>query len=86
MKEIAFQAGVSLATVDRVLHGRKGVRSVTRARVEAAIAALEAQYGAGQMVAGRLGLDVVMEAPRRFSDAVRKAFDAELAALETDPT
>ncbi len=36
----AARAGVSLATVDRVLNGRAGVRSVTRARVEAAIAEL----------------------------------------------
>ena len=27
MKEIAFQAGLSLATVDRVLNGRAGVRA-----------------------------------------------------------
>ncbi|WPE21294.1 LacI family DNA-binding transcriptional regulator [Shinella zoogloeoides] len=38
--DIADKAGVSLATVDRVLNDRPGVRSVTRARVEAAIAAL----------------------------------------------
>lgn len=38
--DIAARAGVSLATVDRVLNGRAGVRSVTRARVEAAIAEL----------------------------------------------
>jgi len=38
--DIAAKAGVSLATVDRVLNDRPGVRGVTRARVEAAIAAL----------------------------------------------
>jgi len=38
--DIADKAGVSLATVDRVLNGRPGVRAVTRAKVEAAIAAL----------------------------------------------
>jgi LacI family transcriptional regulator len=35
--DIADKAGVSLATVDRVLNGRPGVRGVTRAKVEAAI-------------------------------------------------
>lgn len=35
--DIAAAAGVSLATVDRVLNQRAGVRSVTRARVEAVI-------------------------------------------------
>ncbi len=38
--DIAAKAGVSLATVDRVLNDRPGVRGVTRARVEAAIVAL----------------------------------------------
>nr|WP_314086592.1 LacI family DNA-binding transcriptional regulator [uncultured Shinella sp.] len=38
--DIAAQAGVSLATVDRVLNDRPGVRGVTKAKVEAAIASL----------------------------------------------
>lgn len=38
--DIAAHAGVSLATVDRVLNGRAGVRAVTRQRVEEAVAAL----------------------------------------------
>ncbi len=38
--DIAAEAGVSLATVDRVLNNRPGVRSVTRERVEQAIATL----------------------------------------------
>lgn len=38
--DIAERAGVSLATVDRVLNRRAGVRAPTRARVEAAIAEL----------------------------------------------
>ncbi|WP_377296718.1 LacI family DNA-binding transcriptional regulator [Rhizobium sp. SGZ-381] len=38
--DIAAHAGVSLATVDRVLNGRSGVRAVTRQRVEEAVAAL----------------------------------------------
>ena len=43
MKEIALQAGVSLATVDRVLHQRPGVRASTRRRVEQAQAELRRQ-------------------------------------------
>jgi len=38
--EVAAAAGVSLATVDRVLNGRKGVRPKTIERVQAAVAAL----------------------------------------------
>ncbi len=38
--DIARSAGVSLATVDRVLNGRPGVRNSTRQRVEQAITAL----------------------------------------------
>lgn len=38
--DIAANAGVSLATVDRVLNDRPGVRAVTRAKVEAAIQSL----------------------------------------------
>lgn len=38
--DIAERAGVSLATIDRVLNMRPGVHAATRARVEAAIAEL----------------------------------------------
>ena len=38
--DIARSAGVSLATVDRVLNGRPGVRGITRDKVEQAIAQL----------------------------------------------
>ena len=39
--DVAREAGVSLATVDRVLNGRPGVRPITAHKVEAAIAALD---------------------------------------------
>ena len=38
--DIARRAGVSLATVDRVLNARPGVRAKTVARVQAAVASL----------------------------------------------
>src|SRR6218665_3637746 len=43
MKERAVQAGLSLATVDRVLHQRPGVRAPTQRRVQQAWAELERQ-------------------------------------------
>lgn len=39
--DLAREAGVSLATIDRVLNGRAGVRPATIAKVEAAVASLE---------------------------------------------
>lgn len=81
MKEVAFQAGLSLATIDRVLNNRPGVRASTRARVKAALKELERQYSAASLTGTRLTLDVVMEAPARFAEAVRRAFEAELPAL-----
>ena len=39
--DVARAAGVSLATVDRVLNGRPGVRPQTAEKVEAAIRALD---------------------------------------------
>ena len=41
--DIATQSGLSRATVDRVLHGREGVRPETVAQVERAVAELERQ-------------------------------------------
>ncbi len=41
MHDVARTAGVSLATVDRVLNGRPGVRPATAEKVEAAIKALD---------------------------------------------
>ena len=35
LKELAREAGVSVATLDRVLHGRSGVREDTARRVRA---------------------------------------------------
>ncbi|WP_454851914.1 LacI family DNA-binding transcriptional regulator [Rhizobium binxianense] len=81
VKDIAFQAGLSTATVDRVLNGRSGVRRQTEMRVKAAIAELEKQQAGSAASGRRLAIDVVMETPARFSDAVRAAFEAEVATF-----
>ena len=81
LKEIAHQAGLSLATVDRVLHGRGNVRAATRDRVLTAEAELARQYDASRLQGMRVTLDIVIQAPDRFSSAVRAAFEAELPLM-----
>ena len=81
VKDIAFQAGLSVATVDRVLNDRKGVRRQTQLRVHAAIRELEKQQAGVEIEGRRFGIDIVMEAPDRFTDTVRAAFEGEGATF-----
>ncbi len=81
LKEIALQSGLSLATVDRALHGRAHVARATALKIEAAILELERQYADARIGGRRLVIDVVMETPQRFSNAVRAAFEAELPGM-----
>ncbi|WLP89804.1 LacI family DNA-binding transcriptional regulator [Gordonia sp. NB41Y] len=81
MREIARQAGVSEATVDRVLHGRPGVREGTVLQVEQAIADLDRQRSQLRLSGRQFMIDLVMETPRRFSSMVRAALEAELPGL-----
>ena len=81
LRDVAVQAGLSLATVDRVLNGRDGVRASTVAQVRRAVAELDRQQ-TQLAVDGRTFLvDVIVDAPQRFSDAVRAALEAELPSL-----
>lgn len=82
IKEIAAQAGLSVATVDRVLNERPGVRALTRARVSEAIRDLEAQSQQRALSGRKFNIDLVMETPTRFSAAVRAALEAELPTLQ----
>ncbi|WP_310796133.1 LacI family DNA-binding transcriptional regulator [Paraburkholderia fungorum] len=82
MKEIALQAGLGLATVDRVLNGREHVREHTRQRVQHAIKELEKQQFQLATSGRKLVVDVVVEAPRRFSDEIREALESELPGLQ----
>jgi LacI family transcriptional regulator len=75
IREIAARAGLSQATVDRVLHNRGGVRESTVRAVHQAIADLDRQE---QAQSGRpFVIDVVLRTSRRFSAAVRAACEAE---------
>lgn len=78
VRDIAEQAGLSEATVDRVLNGR-GTASVRAVRsVEQALLDLDRQQSQVRVAARTFIVDVVMQAPERFSAAVRAALEAEL--------
>ncbi len=81
IREIAQQAGLSTATVDRALHGRPGVRASTVAEVHRAIADLDRQASQVRLGGRTFLVDLVMLAPRRFTSAVRRAAEAELPTL-----
>ena len=79
--DIAAQSGLSRATVDRVLHSRVGVRPETVTQVERAVAELERQHTQVQLSGRTLLVDLVMQAPERFSSVSRQALEGELTSL-----
>ncbi|MFI5897642.1 LacI family DNA-binding transcriptional regulator [Actinoplanes sp. NPDC051513] len=81
IREIARQAGLSEATVDRVLHGRGGVRESTAREVQQAIAALDREQAQARLAGPAVPVDVVALSPSRFTAALRQAFEAELPDL-----
>ncbi|MGW3447809.1 LacI family DNA-binding transcriptional regulator [Streptomyces sp. NPDC001076] len=81
IREIARQAGLSTATVDRVLHQRGNVREGTVREVHQAIKDLDRQQTQVRIGGRTFMIDIVMQAPERFSTAVREALLAELPAL-----
>lgn len=83
IKEIARQAGLGTATVDRVLNNRAHVSPQTRARVAAAVEELKAQEALLSARGRRLFFDFVVEAPNRFSREIRAAADALLPRIAT---
>lgn len=81
VKVVALQAGVSVATVDRVIKRRGGVHANTVRRVMQALDELARQSTQVGLSGRKFMLDVLMVAPRRFTDAVRAALEAELPSL-----
>ncbi|HWT37986.1 MAG TPA: LacI family DNA-binding transcriptional regulator [Paraburkholderia sp.] len=81
IKEIALQAGLGTATVDRVLNGREHVREHTRRRVQQAIRELEKQQLTMATSGRKLVVDVIVEAPRRFADEIRDALEDTVPGL-----
>ncbi|WP_432535927.1 LacI family DNA-binding transcriptional regulator [Kineococcus arenarius] len=81
VRDIAWQAGVSETTVDRVLNGRAGVRATTVDEVHRAIEDLERQRTQLRLTGRTFVVDVVVDAPERFTSAVRDALERTLPVL-----
>ena len=81
VRDVAEQAGVSEATVDRVLNGRPGVSARAVRAVEAAVLELERQQSQVRLSRRTLLVDVVVDAPGRFRDAVTAAVEEALPSV-----
>jgi LacI family transcriptional regulator len=80
IKEIAMQAGLGTATVDRAINNRAHVSPQTRRRVTAAIKELEQHESQLAARGRRMVFDFVVEAPTRFSRELQRAA-AEASAM-----
>ncbi|WP_018151408.1 LacI family DNA-binding transcriptional regulator [Leeia oryzae] len=81
VKRIAAQAGVSKATVDRVLHQRGSVHYQTARRVQQAIEELAAQEKANLASGRTFYIDLIMHAPKRFTHEVAEAFLQQVGSV-----
>jgi LacI family transcriptional regulator len=79
IKQIAAQAGVSKATVDRALHGRGAVHARTETRIKQAIRDLELQERTSLASGRTIPLDVILHTPERFSKLVCDALIDEMS-------
>jgi LacI family transcriptional regulator len=81
--DIAAQAGVGTATVERVLNGRGGVRPATAAKVIAAARALDYPRRLPEVHRGLLRIDVILVRPETtFFRRLSSAFERINATLD----
>lgn len=81
--DIAAQAGVGTATVERVLNGRGGVRPATAAKVIAAARALDYPKRLPEIHRGLLRIEVIMVRPETtFFRRLSRAFERIGATLD----
>jgi LacI family transcriptional regulator len=81
--DIARQAGVGTATVERVLNGRGSVRPATAAKVIAAARALDYPRRLPEVHRGLLRIDVIMVRPETtFFQRLTRAFERINATLD----
>lgn len=81
LKEIARQAGLSTATIDRAINNRAHVSPQTKARVAAAILELEGQEAQLAARGRRMFFDFLIEAPARFTREVKQATEQVLPRI-----
>ncbi|MBO6917663.1 MAG: LacI family DNA-binding transcriptional regulator [Rhizobiaceae bacterium] len=81
IKELALQAGLSTATIDRVINNRAHVSPQTRRRVDAAFKELEDQEAQLSSKGRRLFVDFIIEAPTRFTREVESACNSVITGL-----
>jgi len=72
VKQIAAQAAVSTATVDRVINNRSGVKPYTRHRVLNAVSELEEQAKKVKFSGRRFYVDIILHTPKRYSDLAKE--------------
>ena len=81
IKEIAAQAGLGTATIDRALNNRANVSPQTHARVQKALEELKSQETLLSANGRRLFFDFIVEAPKRFSNEIKRAVEVAIPEI-----